>query len=198
MSFYFLGIFAMIFIFSSCTTDSLPGAGVSKTVHVAYMCTEPELAPRYGCSGQMLSQPKVVGWKNIVDTLPAIALFSDEDLNAKGYFYKGKNTEPAQASSEKSGDDMGWWLLAFLLLACAAVWQLYRLAECCNRRRGETAPPAAPASPAPPAPVAPAPTGALTIPKDVLSILAQNGGELDYDNVHVKVYASKQKTPKEG
>lgn len=137
-NFFILALCATFFsfIFSSCSTDDLPGVGVSKTIRVPHMCTEPELAPRYGCKGSLLPDPKVVGWRNTTDTLPGICNFTDKDLNDAGYFYKGKK-EPALTQSVKSEGsasnlffNIPWNWLGWLLFAGLAVllfWLLWGL-----------------------------------------------------------------------
>lgn len=129
----FLALVAIFcFFISSCTTESLPGVGVSKTLKVPKMCTMPELAPRYGCNGAELSDPKVVGWHNVVDTAQGFCLFTNKELEAAGYFYKGKSPENNGTDSVFTDSNFPWpWLLWLVGLGLAVLlfflfWGLIR------------------------------------------------------------------------
>ncbi len=129
------GVLAFSFALSSCTEDVLPGAGVSKTTKVATMCTVPDLAPRYGCSGTLLPGKKVTGWQNKIDSSLVICLFTNNELEKEGYFYHGK-TKVLPIKTENNSSDLfssiPWYWLGWLLLIGLAVllfWLLWGLAR---------------------------------------------------------------------
>lgn len=120
-NYFFLALVAAFcFFISSCSNDSLPGVGVNKTLKVPKMCTVPELAPRYGCKGTELPDPKVVGWHNVVDTAQGFCIFSNKELEAAGYFYKGKSLENNGTDSVFTDSNFPWsWLLWLVGLGLA-------------------------------------------------------------------------------
>lgn len=121
-------------ILYSCSSEEKIGPGVNKTILETFSWHEetPETSPRFDCSGNLLNQPKITGWK--VDfheqekEIPCT--YSNTELAQMGYFYTGnKEVDPIGSTIPL---DYLWWLLfvAFgLLLLIILLWLLRELSN---------------------------------------------------------------------
>ncbi len=152
-SFFFAIMIAMIAVFTACKKDSKkianPGPGVTiMTDSVVCVTTEPITAPRYGCGGMVLSEPKLVGFDYLENVIPPKEKhISDSVLKAAGYVYsKGLKTGDLPNATKKdlpisdSGSGLSkmfdilgpvlWFLLGlviFLLALFLAAWVIKQL-----------------------------------------------------------------------
>lgn len=167
----FLAAMAVLFIIlTGCDTKPstpLMGPGIHKTVTADTTIIEerPILANRYGCEGQELADPKVMGYttERKVMTLSTLCGFTHEEITAVGYNYTGKpaarggrintpSTEnvtpaPIAETGSDSGFPWGWieWLLGIALLLgllWLLFWMLSRFATWVTEKKEPNNPPA--------------------------------------------------------
>lgn len=180
-----LAIMLMATLFVSCADQAstpVPGPGVSKSLvmetNVPFQ--EPILRPRYGCKGERLQHPKVIGWNQV--NLPVAEVtncgFSDSELAAAGYTYTGEVQAPIVSDgpyytypdspypnkdiSPKVSEGLFWFLVwsTFLMLLAlvVALWmQWYQQRRIADR-------PVAPAPPAQPVGMVSVPVGGYYFP----------------------------------
>lgn len=102
-------LFFGLFFLSCSKKEQKVGPGISKVIldTTYFHTTQPKLATRHSCSGQILKEPKLVGWK--LDTTEkhssVLCNFSHEELMQMGYTYTGKEdnaSRPVKFEEEES------------------------------------------------------------------------------------------------
>ncbi|HPS21407.1 MAG TPA: hypothetical protein PLO44_01205 [Candidatus Paceibacterota bacterium] len=155
---------------------------------------EPITAPRYSCDGKLLSQPKLIGMKDVV-----VPLVLKKDTVISGDSTRQKAGSASTATSHKTSSGLDWlWpvmefflgLLLFFLglfLVALAIWGLIKLAKMIFQKNSKpAAKPSAPATPG----AAPTADPALTEPvPPVPPVPPAGSGSIYYignvENLHI-------------
>lgn len=148
---------------SSCSKNDKPitGPGLTKQITSTRVEMIPITAPRYGCAGQILKHPKLLGMEPELYTTSETIKISDEEIQDIGYTYTGG----------RDSINSNWMYDPNFLLWAAGIVGLILLAfTLADRYRSKTPPPATP-------PAASSPTtGLSTEITKVISGLTPTGG----------------------